>query len=164
MLTWRWRSRKTQRITEVITVHPEGNMNVWTTFHHNPYKGSDISLRTTNVNLLAVKSGSPKSAGFILWGPWMSEQNFMTIRPIAVEVFQSGTKWWATPLTWLKNAVVFVGVGALFQFSLRFEGLSDAKTLHNSLVLRGKILQLWKWSWWQLFYSPSHSYTRSHSS
>ncbi len=27
---------KSQRINKVITVHPEGNMNVWTTFHHNP--------------------------------------------------------------------------------------------------------------------------------
>lgn len=35
---------------------------------------------------------SPKSADFVLWGPWMFIQNFMAICSIIVEIFQSGTK------------------------------------------------------------------------
>ncbi len=44
--------------------------------------------------------GSPKSVGFIIWGPWMSVQNFMGIRPIVVE---TGPKWWTDrpPLPYL---------------------------------------------------------------
>ncbi len=38
--------------------------------------------------------GSSKSVAFILWLPWRSVPNFMTIKLIAVEVFQSGPKWW----------------------------------------------------------------------
>lgn len=37
--------------------------------------------------------GSPKPLRFILCGPWMSVTNFMPIRPIGVEIFQSGLKW-----------------------------------------------------------------------
>ncbi len=41
--------------TKVITVHPEVNINVWTTFHGNPSKSCwDISLKTTNVNLMVA--------------------------------------------------------------------------------------------------------------
>ncbi len=56
--------------------------------------------------------GSPL-VGFILWGPQMSAPNVIWIRPIVVELFQSGLKWWtdtqtdiaihrALPLAWLK--------------------------------------------------------------
>lgn len=38
-------------VTEVITIHPEEEMNVCTHFHGNPI---DISLETTNVNLVVA--------------------------------------------------------------------------------------------------------------
>lgn len=44
--------------------------------------------------------GSPKSLLFILWGPKVSVQHFMPIRPVGDEVFQSGSKWW----TWTHAA------------------------------------------------------------
>ncbi len=37
--------------------------------------------------------GSPKLLQFILRGTRMSLQNFMTIHPVVVEIFQSGPKW-----------------------------------------------------------------------
>ena len=59
------------------------------------------------------RSGIARLVGYILWGPYMSVQNFMAIHPIVVEIFQSGPKWWANhhtniaihramPLLWLK--------------------------------------------------------------
>ena len=37
--------------------------------------------------------GSPKSV-LILLGPWMSDEYFIAIHTIVVEIFQSGPKWW----------------------------------------------------------------------
>ncbi len=45
--------------------------------------------------------GSPKLLQFILWGPWMSEPNFIAIHPVVVEIglFQSRPKWWTDQQT-----------------------------------------------------------------
>ncbi len=42
---------------------------------------------------------SPKSIGFVLWEPWVSVQNVMTIHVIVVGIFQSGPKWWTNRQT-----------------------------------------------------------------
>ncbi len=40
---------------DLITVHPDGNVNVGNKFHGNPFSCcQDISLKTTNVNLMVV--------------------------------------------------------------------------------------------------------------
>ncbi len=75
------------------TVHPEGTMNVFTIFHSNPFKScQDISLKAKNVNLIVEleekSEKSPKLLRVILLDPWMSVQNFITIHPVAVEIFQ----------------------------------------------------------------------------
>lgn len=44
--------------------------------------------------LLSSVWGSPKSLGFINWGPLVSVQNFMAIYPRVPEIFRSGSKWW----------------------------------------------------------------------
>ncbi len=41
--------------------------------------------------------GSQTSVGFILWGTWVSVQNFISIHPIIVEIFQPGPKWCTEP-------------------------------------------------------------------
>lgn len=41
-VTWWWRYMKGQRITEVIRIHPEGNMNVCTIFRGNPFNSCKI--------------------------------------------------------------------------------------------------------------------------
>lgn len=59
----------------------------------------DISHKTAIVKphsgLRQKVSGSPKSVGFILRGPWMAVQKFIAIHPQLVEIFQSGPKWWS---------------------------------------------------------------------
>lgn len=52
--------------TEVITIHPKGNMNVFIRFHFHgsPLDScSETSFKTTNVNLLMVLE--EKRVGFI---------------------------------------------------------------------------------------------------
>ncbi len=82
-------------ITKVITINPEGDMNVCTT---SIQCCGDASLKATkgkpHSGARAKAMGSPKSLGFILWEPLMSLPNFMAINPIVVEIFQSGPKWW----------------------------------------------------------------------
>lgn len=64
---------KSEGITDVFKVHPD--MKVCTKFLSNPSNSfRDISLKTTNVNLIVAleeMSEDPKSLGFVLWGPWM---------------------------------------------------------------------------------------------
>ncbi len=49
----------------VITIHPVGNMNVWTKFHGNPSNScGEILLKTTKINLMVAleeKSKDPQS-------------------------------------------------------------------------------------------------------
>ncbi len=46
---------KSEEITKLITIHPDGNTNMSTRFHGNPSSSCrDISLRTTNVNLMVA--------------------------------------------------------------------------------------------------------------
>ncbi len=67
MLTWWWRYMKSQRIIRVITVPPEGNMNVWTTLHHNPYNSCwDISV-WTNITITKAASVSKNISTQILY-------------------------------------------------------------------------------------------------
>lgn len=47
---------------------------------------------------MGVLQETAESAWFI-WGPWTSEQNFMAIHLIFVEIFQSGPKFWTDWLT-----------------------------------------------------------------
>lgn len=61
-------------ISKVITMHPVGNMNAVT-------KSNGISSNRWK------NKGSPKSVWFILWGPWMSLQSFVSIRPVVVNIF-----------------------------------------------------------------------------
>lgn len=39
---------KSSGITKVITIHPEGNMNVWSKFHNPSIRYQDFSLKTQN--------------------------------------------------------------------------------------------------------------------
>lgn len=68
----------------------------------------DIWLRTKNVNLRVAQEekgrGSPRSLGFILWGACRSVPKFMSMHPIAVEIFQFWPQWWTDwPTTWLTH-------------------------------------------------------------
>lgn len=40
---------------------------------------------------------SPKSVGFIVWGPWISVHNVVPVHLIVVEIFQSAPKWLCHP-------------------------------------------------------------------
>ncbi len=90
ILTCWWRYMKSEGIIHT----PEGNL----------HKMSRQSIQQLSRYLLQSQkcrphggtkrkfSGSPKSLGFILWGPWTSVQNLILILPIFVEIFESGTK------------------------------------------------------------------------
>lgn len=83
--------------------HPERNMNLCTTFHVNLSSSSwGISLET----IMSISGGIivkgrelSKSVEFILWGPWMFEQNFVLKYHVVVEILQARPKWWTNWLT-----------------------------------------------------------------
>ncbi len=56
---------------------------------------------------MSTWSGSPKSAGFILWGPWLSVHHFMAVHPVVVEIFQSGPKHRTGTFTLSLNTIPF---------------------------------------------------------
>ena len=61
-------------ITRAFTIHPEGDMTVWTKFHGNPSNSCwDISLKT-------------KLLTFIIWESWVSVQHILTSHAIAAEM------------------------------------------------------------------------------
>ncbi len=55
-------------------------MAVVTDYHNNPSNScQDVSLKTTNVNLMVAKVRGTTSVGFILWWTWMSVQNWSNV-------------------------------------------------------------------------------------
>lgn len=73
------------------TVPPEGDMDVWTTFHGNPSNTCwDISLKMKTVNLMLVLKhiGSQKSLRYILRGPRLPVRMFVPIFPVNIKIFQ----------------------------------------------------------------------------
>lgn len=55
-----------QGINKVITIVPEGKINVWTSFYYNLSDScQDISQQNTNVNLLVALGGE--------WGDYQSD-------------------------------------------------------------------------------------------
>lgn len=76
-----------QAVAKFITTDLEGNINI---------PPSLLRRYPQNKEVNPTVAQERKSAGFIFWEPWMSVQNFMTIPPIFVEVFQS----WPTDDRW----------------------------------------------------------------
>ena len=91
ILTFVQKSVKSERINKVITIDPEGIMNVCITLHGNLSSSCQgISIKTANVNLmvaLQVKSRGPKSLGFILTGPRTSVTTFVPKHIVEAAIF-----------------------------------------------------------------------------
>ncbi len=86
--------RKSQGLTKVTRVHHPGTMNVMNAI---PSIGCwDISqdkwkLWPASVAIEEVRK-SPKLSEFLLWGPWIFEQNFVVTHPVIFVIFHLKTK------------------------------------------------------------------------
>lgn len=106
-------------------------MNVRATFNGNP-SNSNMSHKTTKVNLGKRLEGSPKPAWFILWGPWISVQNVMAIHPVVVAIFQSGPKRWMDLLTNIRHQWIHFSIQNKWIISML--SMQNAKPRNSALA------------------------------
>lgn len=93
-------------------------MNVFTKWHDNSSSCGDISLWTTNVNLIGVqkeKSGIPNSFGYIIWEPWISVPNFIPINQLNVVIF---------------HCIQYVKTFTCCQWHRQSQGITKASSIH----------------------------------
>lgn len=71
-----------------VTVNPEWNINVCTTFHDTPSNSFPLNQKCQPHGGAKKVRRSPESLGLILWMPWISVPNSKAIHPIDAQMFK----------------------------------------------------------------------------
>lgn len=140
-------------------------MNVCTTFYGNPSNRFWYIIKW-KLYLLLVWDGKVrgwiKSVGLIVWWPWMSIQNIMSIYPKFVKMFQSGptkqmtdiTIHYPEPISNNKKGCFQKKWGNMYAQGLRLRTVFEREERQSSSGGRKRPYHRWTASWWVFFAFP----------
>lgn len=93
IITWGWGCEwKSQGISKVFTIYPEGNMNSYIRYHGNPFH-REISFKSTKMNVMAVPEVqsvwlNQKSVQYIVWALWIFVPSYVASKTLHFIVWE----------------------------------------------------------------------------